>query len=141
MHVLRQLHKSLRPEGVLLDIHPQPEDPRVVVVNAGRSIPIGSLDATEDNREIRDARQRLASVQRAGLFRTERRRIFTFRKYHDSVDAWLEHRRDCNATSIVSAEVLRAAKREMRAEGATLAVINRARASTLRRVTRGISSP
>lgn len=135
MHVLRQLHKTLRSDGVLLDIHPQPEDPRVVVVHAGRSIPIGALDAAEDNAEIRQARKRLASVQRAGLFRTERRSIFTFRKYHATVDTWLEHRRDRCATSIIPAEVLRAAKREMRAEGATLAVVDRVRASVLRRVT------
>ena len=135
VHVLRQLHKTLRPDGVLLDIHPQPENPRVVVVRAGRSIPIGALDAVEDNAEIRQARQRLASVQRAGLFRTERRSIFTFRMYHDTVDAWLEHRRDRDATSIIPADVLRAATREMRAEGAILAVIDRVRASALQRVT------
>lgn len=135
MHVLRQLHKTLRPDGVLLDIHPQPEDPRVVVVRAGRSIPIGALESAEDNAEIRQARKLLASVQRAGLFRTERRSIFTFRKYHDTVDAWLEHRRDRNATSIIPTEVLRAAKREMRAEGTALVVVDRVRASALRRVT------
>lgn len=134
MHVLRQLHKTLRPGGVLLDIHPQPTHPRVAVFISGRAIPIGSLDATEDNSDIRAAQKRLVSVQRAGLFRTERRTRFAVRTYHDSVDAWLEYRREREATNIIPPEVMRAAKREMRAEGATLAVISRIRAGALRRV-------
>jgi len=104
-------------------------------VKSGRSILIGSLDATQDNFEIREAQKRLASVQRAGLFRTERRTRFTMRTYHDSVDAWLEYRRIRDATNTIPAEVMRAAKREMRVEGATLAVISRIRAGALRRAT------
>ena len=134
MHVLRQLHKALRPRGVLLDIHPQPEHPRVGIVHGRQVTPVGALDWTEDIREIRDARKRLASVQRAGLFRTEKRRVFTMRMYHDSVDAWLEFRHDRGATSIVPAHVLRAARREMRSAGGVLMVTERVRASVLRHI-------
>jgi hypothetical protein len=118
---------------VLFDIHPQPEHPLVVVVRSGRSTPIGSLDSSEDNQEIRDARKQLASVQRAGLFSTESRLIFTMRKHYESVEEWLDDRRDRGATSIIPPEVMRAARREMRAEGAALAVRYRVRASALRR--------
>lgn len=134
MHVLRQLHKTLRPGGVLLDIHPQPTDPRVTVLVSGRTIPIGSLDASEDNSEIRAAQKRLAGVQRAGLFRTERRTRFVMRTHHESVDAWLDYRRERDATNIIPPEVMSAAKKEMRAEGATLIVISSIRAGALIRV-------
>lgn len=118
---------------MLLDIHPQPDHPRVMVIRAGRSTPIGSLDASEDNQEIRLARRRLVSVQRAGLFRTERRSIFTMRKYHDSVEAWLDDRAERGATSIIPPDVMRAARREMKGKGGTLVVANRIRATTLRK--------
>jgi hypothetical protein len=55
------------------------------------------------------------------------------RTYHESVDAWLEHRRVRDTTNTIPAELMRAAKREMRAEGATLAVISRIRAGAPRR--------
>lgn len=134
MHVLRQLHKTLRPDGVLLDIHPQPEDPRVVIVGNGRRNMIGELDATIDNQEIRDARKRLVSVLRSGLFRTEERRIFSFHKYYESVEEWLELRRERGSTNIIPSGVLRAARRELRAEGTQLAVATRIRATVLRRL-------
>ncbi|MQA99265.1 MAG: hypothetical protein GEU78_03080 [Actinobacteria bacterium] len=124
----------MRPHGVLIDIHPQPEDPRVEIVGRDGSISVGRVDWTVDSRVIRDARKRLAAVQREGLFRLERRRMFEFRMYHDSVDAWLEYRRDRDTTSVIPARLLRAARREMRAEGSRLVVVERARASALRRM-------
>ncbi len=134
MHVLRQLHQALRPAGVLLDIHPEPQHPRVEIVRGNHSTPVGSLDWTQDIRDIREARERLVSVQRAGLFRVEGRRLFTFRIYHDDVDAWLAFREEHDSTNVVPPDVLRAARREMRAPGATLAVLERARATALRHV-------
>jgi hypothetical protein len=134
VHVLRQLHAAIRPDGKLIDIHPQPEDPRVEIVGPDRSIPVGEIDWTVDSHEIRAARKRLAAVQREGLFRRERRRMFEFRMYHDSVDAWLEYRRARDATSTVPPRLLRAARREMRAEGTRLVVAERVRATALRRV-------
>jgi hypothetical protein len=119
---------------VLLDIHPLPEDPRVAIVGRDRSTPVGEIDWTVDSQEIRAARKRLASVQREGLFETERRRMFEFRMYHDSVDAWLEYRRARDATSVIPPPVLRAARREMRAEGSRLVVAERVRATALRRI-------
>ncbi len=134
MHVLRQVHRTVRPGGVLVDIHPLPQDPRVEITGSEGSIRIGKLDSTVNNRDVRNARKLLAGVQREGLFRLERRRMFDFRMYHDTVDAWLQYRRDHDSTSVVPPQVLRDARREMRAGGSKLAVIERARASVLRRV-------
>lgn len=132
MHVLRQIHKALRPDGVLVDVHPQPEHPRVEVVRAEGSVRVGTIDWTEDNREIRAARRRLSAVQRQGLFRLERRRMFDLRAYHDSVDAWLEYRRERGATSPIASGTVGAARRELRSGSGRLVVIERVRASALR---------
>ena len=133
MHVLRQIHKTLRPDGLLLDIHPQPEDPRVEIERDGQSVRIGTIDWTQDKKEIRDARKRLQAIQREGLFRIERRRLFDLRAYHESVDAWLEYRADKGCSSVVTPSVLRAARRELRSGRGRVVVIERVRATALRR--------
>jgi hypothetical protein len=133
VHVLRQVHGALRPNGLLLDFHPQPEDPRVEIVQSGDSVPIGAIDWTVDSREIRDARKRLAEVVREGLFRVVKRRWFDLAAYHESVDAWLAYREERGQMSPIPDEVLRRAHRELR-PGARVAVIERIRATTLRRI-------
>ncbi len=132
MHVLSQIHEALRPDGVLVDVHPQPEHPRVVIVRREGAVAVGRIDWTEDNREIRAARRRLSAVQRQGFFRLERRRTFELRAYHESVDAWLEYRRDRGETSPIAPGTLLAARRELRSGGGSLVVIERMRASALR---------
>jgi hypothetical protein len=120
--------------GVLMDVHPEPEHPRVEVVRRERAVAVGSIDWTEDNRQIRAARRRLSAVQRQGFFRLERRRMFDLRAYHDSVDAWLEYRRDRGATSPIASGTLLAARRALRSGGGSVVVIERIRASALRRL-------
>lgn len=139
MHVLRQVHKALNPHGLLLDIHPQPEDPRVEIDHGGHSVPVGRMDWTQDSEEIRQARRRLVSTQRDGLFRLERRRRFDLRAYHDSVDAWLEYvtyyntGRGEDASNRIPSSILRGARRELSRRGGRVVVIERVRASALRR--------
>jgi hypothetical protein len=134
VHVLRQLHRALRPSGLLLDIHPQPEDPRVEIVHPEGSVSVGAIDWTVDSREIRDARKRLAVIVREGLFRLENRRWFDLAAYHESVDAWLAYREDRGQTSPIPDEVLGRAHRELRPGEGRLAVIERIRGSAFRRV-------
>lgn len=134
MHVLRQLHKALKLGGLLLDIHPQPEDPRVVLVHPEGAVTIGAIDWTVDNQEIRDARKRLARVVREGFFRLESRRWFDLAAYHESVEAWLSRREERGQTSPIPEEVLRRARTELRPGEGRLAVVERVRASALRRV-------
>jgi len=133
VHVLRQIHKALGPGGVLLDIHPLPGDLRVEVTREGRTTPLGTLDASIDSDEIRQARKRLLALQREGLFTLQRRRIFEVRIYHDSVVAWLDHRREHGSTTVISPELLSAARRSTRAKGSRLVIRERVRASVFRR--------
>lgn len=134
MHVLRQIHKALRPAGVLVDIHPQPEGLRIKIESADRSIPIGTIDGNDDSRSIRQARRRLAAVQREGLFCLEGRRIFDLRSYHESVEAWMEYDRDHGYTSVIPPELLRRTRQALRSEGGKIVLIEPVRASALRRL-------
>lgn len=135
MHVLREVHKTLKPNGLLLDVHPQPEDPRVEVLYQDEFVPVGNIDWTNDSREIRQARRRLAGLQRAGLFVLDRRRRFEARSYYESVDTWLEHRREHGWTSVIPPQVLRDARGLMRAGGRAVVVREKVRASLFRRAT------
>jgi hypothetical protein len=131
VHVLKQIHEALRPGGVLLDIHPLPGDLRVEVMRGQRSTGLGTLDASTDSEEIRQARLRLLAVQREGLFSLQRRRIFEVRIYHEGVDAWLDYRREHGSTTVISPELLRAARRSTKAKGSVLVIRERVRASVL----------
>lgn len=133
MHVLREVHKALRPKGILLDVHPQPEDPRIEVVHDRGTQAVGTIDGSEDSRDIRRARRRLSGLQAEGLFNLEHRVIFDISIYHDSVDAWLEFRRERGETSIITEDLLRNARSAMRKKGAQLVARERVRASSLRR--------
>lgn len=137
MHVLKQIHRALRPDGVLLDLHPQPKEVQVEVVTLNRTITIGTLDGSEDHRSIRNARKRLLAVQREGHFRLEGRRTFDLRIYHESVEVWLEFHADqgYGCISDLPNELLRRARRALRSEGGRIALIEPVRASTLHRLT------
>lgn len=134
MYVLREVHKSLRRNGILLDFHPQPEDPPVEVVHTSGTQEVGRIDWTQDGREIRRARRRLSALEAEGLFRLERRMYFDLSMYHDSVDAWLEHRRQKEETDVLTEDLLRSARKAMRRKGAQIVVRERIRASSLRRI-------
>ena len=133
MHVLREIHKALRPNAVLLDFHPQPQNPPVEVVHTGGTQEVGRIDWTQDSREIRRARRRLSALEAEGLFRLERRLYFDLSMYHDSIDAWLEHRRRREEANVLPEGLLRNARKAMRRKGAQLVVRERIRASSLRR--------
>ena len=133
VHALRKLHTSIRPGGTLLDIHPQTQMPGVAVVRDGERIDAGVIDWTTDNIDIRAARRRLARLEREGLFEAGPRVRFRTADYFDSVNEWLQLRKERNYTSTVPGETIRAARKEMRGGNAKLAVLLRVRATLYRR--------
>jgi hypothetical protein len=131
VHVLEQIHRWLRPGGVLLDIHPEPENPSVSI---GRH-EIGWVDNTPRLGSIRSARAALSSVVEQGLFARERAIVFDYRSRFASVDDWLEYRQARRATSSVDPALIDRARQVMSAEpGATLVVSEHVLATRLARL-------
>jgi hypothetical protein len=64
VHALRQIHKALAPEGVLLDMHPIPPSTRAEV----RGESLGEFDDAEFMRIVANAE---AEIERSGLFERE----------------------------------------------------------------------
>ena len=77
MHALSRIHKCLKPDGVLLDVHPQPLNSQIEIWQDGRIHHLGEVDQHEDHLEIEAARAHLWSFEQGGLFVTEQQGILS----------------------------------------------------------------
>lgn len=142
MDVLKRIHRWLRPDGLLLDVHPEPEQPRVEAVLVDRgSVHLGRIDTSALMGNIHAARAALALAVEQRWFERERSLVFDFVSHFQTVDEWLHHRQDRRATSIVDPAIIEQAREllsahprgELRVSEHVLAT--RFRRSTLRRKT------
>ncbi len=136
MHALRRIHHSLRPEGVLLDLHPQPEHAGVEVWQEGRVERLGHVGQEEDITEILEARDRLDLVEREGWYITEGRRFFDLLSHFPSPEDWLEYQAREGYTGMVSKELLASANRLLATGDGEFVVREPIRASLLKRLPR-----
>ena len=142
MHALRRIHHSLGPEGVLLDLHPQPEHAGVEVWQEGRVERLGHVGQEEDIRDILEARDRLDLVEGEGWYITERRRFFDLLSHFPSAEDWLEYQEREGYTGVVSEELLASANRLLATGNGEFVVREPIRASLLKRLPRpGIDDP
>lgn len=135
MHVLQHIHRWLRPDGVLLDLHPEPEQPVVEAIVGTDHSYLGRIDTTSLVGNIHRARETLRSIVREGWFAVERSAVFDFVSHFPSVDDWLRHREERRSTSIVDPAIV-ARARELLSESTSgeLRVSERLLATRLRRV-------
>jgi hypothetical protein len=134
VHALRRIHRSLRSEGVLLDLHPQPEGAGVEVWQGGRVDRLGHLDQEEDIQDILEARARLDLVEGDGWYVTERRRTFDLLAHFPSAEDWLEYQAREGYSGEIPAELIAAANRLLETGGGEFVVREPIRASVLRRL-------
>jgi len=85
VHALEKIHGLIRPGGILLDIHPTPQPPRIEVRLGARTIPAGWLKETDDYVEYEDADDALSQAIARGLFVVERRGKFSFITHADTI--------------------------------------------------------
>ena len=84
------MHGSLRRDGVVLDVQPNPHPYRDIEVRIGdRLVQAGRLERKGFFlADIRAAREVLLSLIAEGLFRTDEETEFDWAEHFDSVDAW-----------------------------------------------------
>lgn len=136
MHALRKIHRSLTETGVLLDLHPEPEDSRAEVARKGRLEIVGTWDQEEDIQDIRLARAQLGIVESQGFFVTERQVGFDLLEHYPSVEDWLDHRTERGDTVVIQRELLDKARDLLATAGGELIIREPIRASLLRRLSR-----
>lgn len=133
---LRHTHQSLTPDGVLLDVHPQPVNSRIEFWQGGRIHDLGEVDQQEDNREIEDARSQLELLVKGGLFAPETKDFFELLEHHDSVASWQKKWADENYRLIAPPEMFETADRLLSSGGGELVIREQVRATRLRRLER-----
>jgi hypothetical protein len=83
VHALREAHRVLKPNGVLLDVRPGLQHRRVGIVRAGRWRALGAMRESLD--DDRAANRAVAHVLRSGLFRREGHRRFDLQRRLDTL--------------------------------------------------------
>lgn len=83
VHALREAHRVLKPNGILIDLRPALVHRRVGIERAGRYRQLGTLREPLD--DDRAANRAVANVLRAGLFKAEWRTQFDCRRVMDSL--------------------------------------------------------
>jgi hypothetical protein len=89
---LRRALHLLRPDGVLIDLHPTPDTPQLdVVARDGAAERVGPLQSEAAAERHRNADGALATAVAERLFTIERASVFRFRRYCNAVDELADH--------------------------------------------------
>ena len=84
VHALEEIHRVLRPDGTLIDIHPFAEPPLVKVIQNNRIL-FAEPKREGDHEGIQSADRAVAEVLERKLFVAERHHEFDFFSYGPSV--------------------------------------------------------
>lgn len=92
MNALTNLHRVLRPGGLILDVQPAAVGHREVLVEIdGRETPIGDVSWMPwFVASMQSARKVLDGRVAEGLFERGAEKEFLFREYHDTRESWQE---------------------------------------------------
>ncbi|MGH8946166.1 MAG: hypothetical protein ACRDVL_08455 [Acidimicrobiia bacterium] len=135
VHALRHTHQTLAPNGILLDLHPEPVNSRIEVWQGDRIHELGEVDQHEDHREIEAARSRLDSLVDEGLFSPEETDYFEATEHHDSVASWQEKWAKEGYGLVAPPGMLASAARFLSSGGGELVIKEQVRATRYRRLT------
>jgi hypothetical protein len=133
VNALSRIHECLRPDGVLLDVHPQPENSQIEIWQGDRIHRLGEVDQREDHVEIEASRLHLKSFQRRGLFAKKRRGFFDLLEHHPSVQSWQDRWAEEGYRLNPAPGMLDTAADLLRSEG-ELVIREPVRATSLRRL-------
>ena len=85
VHALEEIHRLVKPTGILIDIHPVAE-PSPVEIHQGEKIElVGDLSVRQWCSDYQHADEALTEIKQRGLFRVEREGMFNSLTYYDSV--------------------------------------------------------
>ena len=87
VHALHRIHTLLKPNGMLIDIHPLGEPPPITVELGETRHVVGWVREATDYQSYLQADAAVATVVKQQLFRRDEKRLFTFTTYADSMDA------------------------------------------------------
>lgn len=135
MNAVERMWAALRPGGLLLDIRPATEHPRVEIQRGERVVTIGRIDDSYRIGTLLVADTAVQMVVDAGQFAWERDERFTFVYHLESVDAWLAYMAEHWSSAVIAPDMIVRAREALpsRAEG-ELRILRTIRATRLRHV-------
>lgn len=85
VHALEEIHRLLKPNGFLIDIHPIAEHSTVEIHRNGEIELVGHLEVHQWCVDFREADNALTEIVQRGMFTVEQKSIFDALTYYDSV--------------------------------------------------------
>jgi|SRR6266498_2395372 len=147
VHALEEIHRLVKPSGILIDIHPVAESSPVEIHQGGKIDLAGDLSVRQWCTDYEQADSALTEITRRGLFVIERESMFDSLTHYDSVEEMRaalkesihKFARDAQSIdeAVPHAEAMAARAEELMqaaASGAELIVRERAHISRLRPV-------
>jgi len=145
VHALEEIHRLVKPTGILIDIHPVAE-PSPIEIHQGEKIKrVGDLSVRQWCSDYQHADEALTEIKQRGLFMVEREGLFNSLTHYDSVaemrtdwkEAIAKFARDAQSIdeSVPQAEAMAARAEELlqaAASGAELVVGERVHISRLK---------
>ena len=84
VHALEEIHRLLKPNGTLIDIHPVSEPSRIELHQAGKVDLVGLLSVRQWCFEFEQADLALAEIIQRGMFSVERNSLFDLPTHYES---------------------------------------------------------
>jgi len=134
VNALSRMHRCMKKDGVLLDVHPQPENSHIEIWQNGRINLLGEIDQSEDHAEIEAARVHLDSFRNGGLFVEEQLGFFELLEHHPTVEHWQDNWADNGYRLLAEPSLLESAKQLLKSGGGELVVREPVRATALQRL-------
>ena len=133
---LRKVHRSLRPGGLLLDIHPQPQPSPIEVRTGAGTTDLGHLEYSPDFiGTMSNADEAMASLNRDGTFRNEREEEFLLLYHFESLVEWQDNMaKEAEYYVPPDATMIEAISRGLATAGAEMVLREWIRASRFRRL-------
>ncbi len=107
VHALEQVHFLLKPDGILIDIHPQAEPPPIDVRLGEETQTVGWVREVDDYCEYVAADEALATAVSRNLYAWQKQDIFAFTTYADTILDLRDHLAETWTDAIIDNDVIR----------------------------------
>src|SRR5260221_7916583 len=84
VHALEEIHRLVKPTGILIDIHPVAEASPIKIRQGEKIELVGNLSVQQWCSDYQQADEALAEIKQRGLFTVEREGMFNSLTYYDS---------------------------------------------------------
>lgn len=84
VHALEEIHRLLKPNGFLIDIHPVAEHSSVEIHRNGKIGPVGNLEVRQWCIDFEQADNALTEIVQCGMFTVEQEGTFDTLTHYDS---------------------------------------------------------